>query len=154
MGPVVTTSTSLIIVLTFTISMVFAVSRIYEHQLQLVPFQPERAIRLAFDAQLGKANYQVLSEIDYVNLREVGGLPVFSDSYFPFALGAVSEWDRRRALSEDFFVCIKETRSPQSCSSILRDYKNVYLLSASSDLDGEVAFQVETSNNKVYVYKL
>lgn len=138
----------------FLVCIVISFWRIQNNQLALFESQPERAIRAAFNTHLPSSNYEVLFNVTLYNPREVGGLPVFSDAYFPFTKGAILSWEKRQSLSKDFFICLKETRAPNSCSTTLSDYRNLFLLSSDPDLDGDISFDVDTTAGHIYAYRL
>jgi len=129
-------------------------SKIFYNQFRLVTKQPEWIIRSKFDSLVAERDYEVLSDFKLSNLREVGGLAVYSDKYFPFASRNVLEWERRRVLNRTFLQCFKRKKSIDVCATRLAGHGRLYLLTKTKASGKKPVFRVKTGKGVVYAYQV
>ena len=65
-------------------------------------------------------------------LRELGGLAVYSDSYFPFSRVALEEWSARRAAVSSVERCLAQNNAEFSCLGPLEDAQLVVITKGTS----------------------
>ena len=71
-----------------------------------------------FDLQVldfGESN----STLHTLLLREISGLSVYNDNYFPFSLSGMQTWSLRRKEISDFVNCYSKETSQKSCAEII-----------------------------------
>jgi hypothetical protein len=95
-----------------------------------------------------------LTGIEIENLRELGGLSVFNDYYFPFAKNFILEWDVRRNKKNNFLECVNERQSIRKCASVISSYENIVYISSNNRIKESPLFTIEIDKISYFIYKL
>lgn len=90
-----------------------------------IEFALERVAR-----QLNATDHQLINATRYdLAVRELAGLPVYHDDYFPFSAAHIEEWGRRHTVVQALKSCLAARPSGAPCLQLLDKESPILLLS-------------------------